>query len=170
MVLSILLVQASVNVDKNARIAQEWESRATDEVNSALTRCDRWRASSLAFEAKLKLCIETVVYVPYELEEWETLPEFKAWLVDNNTTAIPGDEPGDNINCTDYAARMQRVALEQGYAISVALVGPSGTYYGKRVREGGRGHAGCMVEIAGVYYYFEPYPWLDHIWTIVERY
>ena len=114
-----------------------------------------------------KIVIETVEvpvieYIPTTYRTWETVEEFRAWFKQYNKGRVDGD-------CDDYAERLQRIALEQGYAVSIALVDQYGLYYGVKVRDANKGHAGCLVDIKGQYYYVEPYPWVDYIWPVVAR-
>ncbi len=113
--------------------------------------------------------VQAVEYIPQTYRAWESVEQFREWFKANNVGRIPGDVPGDDIDCDDYADRLQRIALEQGYAVSVALVDHYGTYYGVKVRDATTGHAGCMVDINEQYYYVEPYPWRDYIWRIGSR-
>lgn len=78
---------------------------------------------------------------------WESVGEFQEWYRDLSLPALP---PGND--CDDYAERLQRVALQQGYPVSIALV-RDGTYYGVEVRDSSRQHAGCLVLIDGTFYY-----------------
>lgn len=102
--------------------------------------------------------VPVVEYLPIEYRPWVSLNQFQIWLYNNSTALIPGDVPGDDIDCDDYAERLQLRALEQGYAISIALVDQFGSYFGQPVRPPGVPHAGCLVEIAGIYYYVGAYP------------
>jgi len=106
--------------------------------------------------------VPVIEYIPTTYRTWETVEEFRAWFRKYNKGKVDGD-------CDDYAERLQRIALEQGYAVSIALVDEYGLYYGVKVRDATTGHAGCLVDIKGQYYYVEPYPWVDYIWPVVSR-
>ena len=91
--------------------------------------------------------------------QWESIEQFTDWYYAQNFTALfpSGAYIAD---CDDYAEWVQTKALEQGYSISIALTWHGKLYNNKKVtneyKPGQPGHVGNMVEIQGVYYYFEP--------------
>lgn len=102
--------------------------------------------------------VEVIKEVPTEYKPWESVAHFREWNRINNVGKIPGDVEGDDIDCDDYAERLQILALVQGYAISRHKV-RNGCISGVQVRESMRPHMGCIINVDGHDYYTEVYPW-----------
>ena len=86
--------------------------------------------------------------------QFESVEHFKEWYLAQDFKPL-GPSSVFKVDCDDYAERLQRTALRQGYSVSVALV-KDGRYYNKKVTDVPDGHAGNLVLIDGVYFYLEP--------------
>lgn len=100
-------------------------------------------------------------YVEYmTVKQWESVEQFETMFKGSITPLRP------NV-CLDIAREIQTSALNQGYPVSVALAW-SGQYYGQQVtsaENSSRGHAGLLVEIQGIWYFVDPYPWkMTRLW------
>ena len=88
---------------------------------------------------------------------FNSLQELKAWVdvwrmcngFVNITIPLSGGE------CSAFAERMQRDALQDGFLMSVCLIDGSGVVYGVRVSSLAW-HAGCLAQAGGAYYWVEP--------------
>ena len=94
------------------------------------------------------------------VKQWESVEQFETMFKGSITPLRP------NV-CLDIARGIQEAALNQGYPVSIALAW-SGQYYGQQVTSAEnavRGHAGVLVEIKGVWYFVDPYPWkMTRLW------
>lgn len=98
---------------------------------------------------------EKIVYTNISTRQWESVEQCEAWIKDHLINLwIVGDKLA---NCNDYSRIMQDTAMQEGYPISQALTWDT-LYYGKTVNHINNGHAGNMVLINGVYYWFDPNP------------
>lgn len=109
-------------------------------------------------ETVIEVEVEKTVYRNIYSRSWESEEQFIEWYYAQGFTfLVPSGEY--KIDCEDYAKWVQREALEQGYRVSIALTW-FGKYYNVRVNDKftdrAPGHAGNLVEIKGVFYYFEP--------------
>lgn len=111
--------------------------------------------------------IEVVKYRNIFPREFESVEQFEEWYEAQDFKPL-FPSGAYQVDCNDYAGRLQRVALMQGYSISQALV-LNGKYYGIRVSDMRDGHIGNLVLIDGIYYYVEPNPRKFKVIKIVER-
>jgi hypothetical protein len=110
---------------------------------------------------------EVIRWRPYPqvFKEFDSVEQFKQWYKSQGfKTIFPSG--AYKVDCDDYAVRLQREALRQGYLISIALI-RNGYYYGVKVGEGN--HAGNLVLIDCVFYYVEPDPKDFEIVKVVNR-
>jgi len=108
---------------------------------------------------EVEVPIEKIVYQNTYSRQWESTEQFIDWYhAQEFTLLMPSSIM--TVDCDDYADWVQTTALEQGYSVSVAIVWYGKIYNGKLVSSTFTneypGHAGCMVDIAGAYYFFEP--------------
>lgn len=99
--------------------------------------------------------------------DFESLEQFTEWYEAQEFTVL---FPSGVylVDCDDYARRLQRTALQQGYSISQALA-LNGTYYGVRITQETTGHVGNIVLINDIYYWVEPNPERFYIRKIVAK-
>lgn len=96
-----------------------------------------------------------VIYTNIYTRQWESTAQCEAWVEDH---LIRLWYVGDHLaNCNDYAFIMQDTAMQEGLPVSIALTWDT-VYYRNTVTHIGGGHAGCMVFINRVYYWFDPNP------------
>jgi len=99
---------------------------------------------------------EVIIYRNLYSRDWASVEEFKGWY-EAQDFRILFPSGAYTVDCDDYAVRLQREALKQGYSVSQALV-LRGKYYEVKVTKGRAGHAGNLVLIDNSYYYVEPHP------------
>lgn len=102
-----------------------------------------------------------------ELREFENIEALRTWCDDNRsyvqiidigTTADFGQVTrGDAFDCDDYAERLQKTAIRDGYLINLQLV-ENGMIYGQKVNYRQEPHVGCTAMIGNDVYYIEPTP------------
>ena len=102
--------------------------------------------------------VEKIVYHHRSPQEWESIEQFTEWYYSQGFTLL-FPSGAYVVDCDDYAEWVNREALKQSYHISDALTWYS-MYYNKKVTDKYTsqepGHAGNLVLIQGIYYYFEP--------------
>jgi len=96
--------------------------------------------------------------------EFESLEHFKGWYKEQEFHPIL-PSPAYEVDCDDYAERVQWVALQQGYSVSCHL-GPT-VYW--RPPESYKGHLFNMVIIGNDIYYLEPEPGRFKVWKVGEK-
>lgn len=94
------------------------------------------------------------VYCNISVKRWESVEQFEEWY---GTQGFRLLFPSGvyKVDCDDYSRRAQETALEQGLPISEAIA-KDGYYCGVRVTDFRGYHAGCLVRIGNIYYWFEP--------------
>ncbi len=97
---------------------------------------------------------EVIKYRNIYSRQFKSVEHFKEWYKEQDFKRL-GPSSIYKVDCDDYAERLQRTALHQGYSVSVALI-KQGMYYGVKVSDILEPHAGNLVLIRGVYYYVEP--------------
>ena len=113
--------------------------------------------------------VETVKYRNIFPRQFENIDQFEEWYKAQDLGyLLPNGSKADTADCDDYASRLQRIALEQGYSVSQALV-LDGRYYGIRVSGDRGGHTGSLVLVDSTYYYVEPEPSKFKMVKLVER-
>jgi len=102
--------------------------------------------------------------------QWDSIEQFTYWYNQQGFTDEIDPTSAEKVDCDDYALRLQTRAMSQGYAVSIALSW-QGIYYGVIVDDSGwkRGHAACLVDIGGMYYYVEPAPTQFSLIAIASR-
>jgi len=112
------------------------------------------------YEIEVPIYVDRIVGTPIEYKDWESVNQFIEWYGKQDfATLMPSGVY--KVDCDDYAARLQREALKDGYAVSQILL--KGTdYYGVKVRDSIKPHDGCMILVRGAsgdkFYYVEPDP------------
>lgn len=106
--------------------------------------------TNLVFHPVIKeVTVEKIVYqkVPIEIQEWQNLEEFLRFC--------PVYTPIEPNSCLWAVEYIQRMLMSQGYPISIAI-SRYGRYDGIEVNGIYDAHAGLMVGIQGVYYFYDP--------------
>ncbi len=97
-----------------------------------------------------KVYLDKIVYqdvpTPIEIKDFQSLDEFYKEMP--SYTYFTG-------GCLSIAEALQSAFLVNGYQVSLALT-YNGYYYGQRVTDAPYGHAGLLVGIQGVYYFYDP--------------
>jgi len=108
------------------------------------------------YEIEVPIYVDRIVETPIEYKDWESVNQFIEWYREQDFTILMPSS-AYKVDCDDYAARLQREALKDGYAVSqIIFVGTD--YYTRTVREQTGGHAACMIMVEDKYYYVEPHP------------
>ena len=102
---------------------------------------------------EVEIVIETVQWRNIYGREFDGVENFKEWYYAQNFTPL-FPSGAYNVDCDDYAQRLQITALRQGYPVSVALI-KAGKYYDVDVSPIKEGHVGNLVNISGTYYYID---------------
>jgi hypothetical protein len=100
--------------------------------------------------------VEEIVYRDRVIKEFENKTQLCEWARDTITYLMPSG--AYEVDCDDYASRLQRKALQQGYIMSVQLV-EDGQIYGVDVSHiADKYHMGNLAMIGQNIYYVEPVP------------
>ncbi len=104
---------------------------------------------------EIEVLKEVIKYRQLEYQEWQSVDHFIDWYKSRKLVAIfmVGGRPAV---CSDYAQDLQRVALQQGYAVSLALVDYRGCIYGVYIGEAN--HMGNLIVVNKEVYYVEGIP------------
>jgi len=115
-------------------------------------------------EVLVEVPVETLIEVPIELREFESLGELEGWLDENigpivfiGSTNLSSPLSDPRFDCDDYAERLQKRALNNGYYMSLQLV-EDGHIFGIEVLDMPEAHMGCLTMIGNDIYYIEPLP------------
>ncbi len=100
------------------------------------------------------------------LKDWQSVEEFLAWVKPLSYRVIV--VIGRDTVCSDYAQDLQRRALEQGYAVSLALIDKQGYIYDVYIAE--PSHMGNLVVINKVAYYVDVLPGLFRMIKVTPIY
>ena len=97
--------------------------------------------------------VETPVYINNEWREWKSLAELTGWVEEHETSLLfIGDS---EVDCDDFATRMQREAYKDGYFLSVQLI-ENGILNNYRVFDYPELHMGNFAIVSNNMYYIEP--------------
>lgn len=116
---------------------------------------------------EIEVVKETVRWRNIYPRTFESVEEFKEWYYAQHFNPLLPSGVYE-VDCDDYAQRLQITALQQGYPVSIALL-KDGEYYGVGVSDIKEGHAGNLVMIEGTYYYVEPDPSKFNIVKVISR-
>lgn len=161
----------SANAYDNA-IKRVWQLEAElDYYKPSYTRLEEaydWLLNNPAI-VKVPIEVKVVEYQNRNIfpRQFENIERFEEWYEAQDFKPL-FPSGAYQVDCDDYAGRLQRVALEQGYSVSQALV-LNGKYYGIRVSGDIGGHTGNLVLIGNTYYYIEPEPSKFKVVELVER-
>lgn len=111
--------------------------------------------------------VEVIKWENIYARQWESLDQFKQWYEDLDFRLLL-PSPYYVMDCDDYANRLQRLALQQGYSVSQAITRDK-HYAGIKVTEFTGLHAGNLVLIDNAYYWVEPQPDIFSIKRICRR-
>lgn len=92
-----------------------------------------------------------VQYEPITYREWQSVEEFEDMFKGSA-------HPLTSTACLATAKNIKEYALSQGYPVSIALT-QHGVYYDYVVSSNVGNHAGLLVDIQGVWYFVDVYPW-----------
>jgi len=98
--------------------------------------------------------VEKVVYKHRDYRNFESLSEFTEWADGKIAVYIV---TGKEIDCDDYAMRLQRLAADDGYLISCQIV-YNGKVYNQIVSDSKTLHMGNLIVVSNNIYYVEPQP------------
>lgn len=116
-------------------------------------------------EVEVPVEVEVVKYRNIFPRQFESVKQFEEWYEAQRFAFLIPQKGSD---CDDFAERLQRIALVQGYPVSQALVW-WGRYYNTKVSADVRAHAGNLVLIVDTYYYVEPAPGHFKLVKLVDR-
>lgn len=111
--------------------------------------------------------VEVIKYRNIYARNWESVEQFEQWYEDLGFRILLPSS-AYTVDCNDYSARLQRLALEQGYAVSEAIA-KNRLYAGVKVTKIGGLHAGNLVTIDNDYYWVEPQPDMFNIKQLFEK-
>jgi hypothetical protein len=114
--------------------------------------------------ASKEIIVEKLVEKPIELREFVSLQELVDWLEQDDTDStlyFTGmvdffASPGSNYDCDDFAYRLQKSALAQGYLMSTEII-----------VEKGAQHMINSTSIGNNIYFIEPQT--DEVWLETYR-
>lgn len=111
--------------------------------------------------------VVVITYRNIYARHWESVEQFEQWYEDLDFRVLMPSSVYI-VDCDDYSARLQRLALEQGYSVSEALA-KNRLYCGVKVTKAGGIHAGNLVLIDNAYYWVEPQPDIFNIKRLFDR-
>jgi len=123
------------------------------------------------YTIEVPVYVDRIVETPIEYKDWESVNQFIEWYGKQDfVTLMPSG--AYKVDCDDYAARLQREALKDGYAVSQVLINDT-DYYGVPVRTSSVGHAANLIMVRGKsgdhYYYVEPDPRYFKVLYLISR-
>lgn len=157
---------------KQDQYYEAWQDTLTELINSELYELafevsDNWGSLRSYRKVDSPPATEVIKYRNIFPRQFESIEQFEEWYgAQEFKPLFPSG--AYQVDCNDYAGRLQRVALQQGYPVSQALV-LDGRYYGIRVSGERDGHTGNLVLIGNTYYYIEPEPEKFKVVELVEK-